>query len=67
MLDFVSPGGSMIAAAPDVGIFLRALNDGSLLSKDERPYIHLFISMSILAYHQDTRVSHDITRISMPL
>jgi len=32
MLDVVSPGGSMIATADDVGIFLRALNDGSLFN-----------------------------------
>lgn len=36
MLDFVSPGGSMIATIDDVGIFLRALNDGSLLNDDEQ-------------------------------
>ncbi|MBK9121580.1 MAG: beta-lactamase family protein [Chloroflexi bacterium] len=35
-LDHTSPGGSMIATAQDVGIFLRALNDGSLLSDDEQ-------------------------------
>ena len=29
-------GGSMIATAEDVGIFLRALNDGSLLNADEQ-------------------------------
>jgi len=29
-------GGSMIATAEDVGIFLRALNDGSLLTDDEQ-------------------------------
>lgn len=29
-------GGSMIASAEDVGIFLRALNDGSLLTEDEQ-------------------------------
>ena len=34
--DFVAPGGSMIATAQDVGIFLRALNDGSLLNADEQ-------------------------------
>ena len=36
MLDFVAPGGSMIATAQDVGIFLRALNDGSLLTDSEQ-------------------------------
>lgn len=35
-LDFETPGGSMIATARDVGVFLRALNDGSLLSADEQ-------------------------------
>ena len=35
-LDFVIPGGSMVATAQDVGIFLRALNDGSLLNADEQ-------------------------------
>lgn len=29
-------GGSMVATAQDVGIFLRALNDGSLLNEDEQ-------------------------------
>ena len=29
-------GGSMVATAEDVGIFLRALNDGSLLNADEQ-------------------------------
>ncbi len=35
-LDFTIPGGSMVATAQDVGIFLRALNDGSLLNDDEQ-------------------------------
>lgn len=30
--DFVNPGGSMVATAKDVAVFVRALNDGSLLS-----------------------------------
>lgn len=30
------PGGSMVATARDVGIFLRALRDGTLLAKDEQ-------------------------------
>lgn len=34
--DFINPGGSMIATAQDVGIFLRALNDGSLLNDKEQ-------------------------------
>lgn len=35
-LDHIAPGGSMIATAEDVGIFLRALNDGSLLNDKEQ-------------------------------
>jgi len=35
-LDYISPGGSMIATAQDVGIFLRALNDGSLFNDEEQ-------------------------------
>lgn len=31
-LDFTVPGGSMVATADDVGVFLRALNAGSLLN-----------------------------------
>ena len=34
--NFVVPGGSMVATAQDVGIFLGALNDGSLLNYDEQ-------------------------------
>lgn len=34
--DYINPGGSMVATAEDVGIFLRALNDGSLLNHDEQ-------------------------------
>jgi D-alanyl-D-alanine carboxypeptidase len=34
--NYVCPGGSMVATAQDVGIFLRALNDGSLLNDDEQ-------------------------------
>jgi len=36
MLDFVAPGSSMVATAQDVGIFLKALNDGSLLNDKEQ-------------------------------
>lgn len=36
MNDYTRPGGSMIATAEDVGIFLRSLVDGTLLSKEEQ-------------------------------
>ena len=35
-VEYVSPSGSMIATAQDVGVFLRALHDGSLLNGDEQ-------------------------------
>ncbi len=34
--DYVVPGGSMVSTAEEVGIFLRALATGSLLTPDER-------------------------------
>lgn len=34
--DFIQPGGSMVATAEDVGIFLRALIDGTLLNVEEQ-------------------------------
>ncbi|VUD65021.1 D-alanyl-D-alanine carboxypeptidase [Thalassocella blandensis] len=63
MLDIVVPGGSMIATAEDTGRFLRALNDGSLLSKEEQAiyssvyeYEHTGLwpgYSSIARYHRD--------------
>jgi CubicO group peptidase (beta-lactamase class C family) len=44
-LDYVIPGGSMIASAEDVGIFLKALNNGTFLNYDEQA-----IYSSIYAY-----------------
>ncbi len=62
-LDYVTPGGSMIASAEDVGIFLRALNDGSLLSAEEQSiyasvytFDHTGLLLgyqSIARYHKD--------------
>jgi CubicO group peptidase (beta-lactamase class C family) len=34
--DFINPSGSMVATAEDVGKFLKALNDGSLLNDNEQ-------------------------------
>jgi D-alanyl-D-alanine carboxypeptidase len=55
--------GSMLATAEDVGIFLRALNDGTLLNKEEQAiyaslykYNHTGLIpgyQSIAKYHQD--------------
>jgi len=61
--DFINPGGSMIATAQDVGIFLKALNEGSLLNSDEQAiyssiykYEHTGLLpgyQSIARYHKD--------------
>ena len=61
--NFVGPGGSMVATAEDVGVFLRALNDGSLLSADEQTiYSSIYVYehtgslggySSIARYHKD--------------
>ena len=63
-IDYISPGGSMIATAQDVGIFLRALSDGSLLSAEEQAiyssvyeYEHtgwVLGYQSIARYYEDT-------------
>ncbi|GGY79026.1 serine-type D-Ala-D-Ala carboxypeptidase [Cellvibrio zantedeschiae] len=59
----IGAGGSMIATAQDVGIFLRALNDGSLLNKEEQKiyssiYVYEHTGLlpgysSIARYHKD--------------
>jgi len=61
--DFVGPSGSMIATAQDVGIFLRALNDGSLLNEGEQEiYSSIYVYehgglvlgyQSLAEYHKD--------------
>lgn len=62
-LDWVTPGGSMVATARDVGIFLRALSDGSLLNSEEQAiYSSVYVYQhtgwllgyySIARYHKD--------------
>lgn len=61
--DFINPAGSMLATAEDVGIFLRALNDGSLFDEGEQTiyssiyeYEHKGLLpgySSIAKYHKD--------------
>jgi len=61
--DFISPAGSMISTAEDVGIFLRALNDGSLFDEGEQAiyssiYVYEHTGLlpgysSIAKYHKD--------------
>jgi hypothetical protein len=61
--DYITPGGSMVATAEDVGIFLRALNDGSLLNgREQAIYTSIYVYehtgllpgyASIARYHKD--------------
>ena len=61
--DFINPAGSMISTAEDVGIFLRALNDGSLFDEGEQEiyssiYVYEHTGLlpgysSIAKYHKD--------------
>ncbi len=42
--DFITPGGTMVASITDVGVFLRALNDGSLLNdSEEEIYSEIYV------------------------
>ena len=61
--EFISPAGSMIATAEDVGKFLRALNDGSVFNEGEQEiYSSIYVYehtgllpgyQSIAKYHKD--------------
>ncbi len=61
--NYVVSGGSMVATAQDVGFFLRALNDGALLDKNECAiYSNIYVYehtgllpgySSIARYHKD--------------
>jgi D-alanyl-D-alanine carboxypeptidase len=63
LTDFIGPSGSMVATAQDVGVFLRALNDGSLLNENEQAiystiyvYEHTGLVLgyqSIARYHKE--------------
>lgn len=64
--DFVQPGGSMVATAEDVAVFLRALIDGSLFTPEEQAiyssvYVYEHTGLlpgyqSIARYHEDLDV-----------
>ena len=61
--DFINPAGSMLATAEDTGIFLRALNDGSVFNEGEQEiYSSIYVYghtgllpgySSIAKYHKD--------------
>ena len=60
-------GGSMIATAEDVGIFLRALNDGSLLNDDEQAIYSSIYEYEhtgwVPGYHSIARYHEDIDTV----
>ena len=66
-LDHVIPGGSMIATAQDVGLFLRALNDGSLLNDDEQAIYSSIYEYEhagwVPGYHSIARYHEDIDTV----
>ena len=66
-LDHLIPGGSMIATAEDVGIFLRALNDGSLLTDDEQAIYSSIYEYDhdgwVPGYHSMARYHEDIDTV----
>ena len=66
-LDYVVPGGSMVATAQDVGVFLRALNDGSLLNDDEQAIYTSIYEYEhtgwVLGYHSIARYHEDIDTV----
>lgn len=65
--DFIQPGGSMVATAQDVGIFLRALNNGTLLNDNEQAIyssIYQFEHTGLLpGYQSIARYHKDIDTI----
>ncbi|MES2822178.1 MAG: serine hydrolase domain-containing protein [Pseudomonadota bacterium] len=69
--NYVSPGGSMVATAQDVGIFLRALNDGSLFNDDEQAIyssIYVYEHTGLLAgYSSIARYYKDIDTVIIQL
>jgi CubicO group peptidase (beta-lactamase class C family) len=66
-VDFINPGGAMVATAQDVGIFLRALNDGSLLNDDEQAIYSSIYEYEhtgwLLGYHSIARYHEDIDTV----
>lgn len=65
--DFIQPGGSMVATAQDVGVFLRALNNGTLLNEREQAVyssIYVFEHTGLLpGYQSIARYYKDIDAV----
>lgn len=70
-IEYVSPSGAMVATAQDVGIFLRALNDGSLLDDDEQTVYSSVYEYGhtgwILGYQSIARYHEDIDAVVIQL
>ena len=66
-VDHIAPGGSMVATAQDVGIFLRALNDGTLLNDDEQAIYSSIYEYEhagwVPGYHSIARYHEDIDTV----
>jgi len=66
-LDYVVPGGSMVATAKDVSVFLRALNDGSLLNDEEQAIYSSVYEYEhtgwVLGYHSIARYHKEIDTV----
>ncbi|MEQ8576534.1 MAG: serine hydrolase domain-containing protein, partial [Fulvivirga sp.] len=59
--DFVNPAGSMVATAEDVGVFLRALNDGSVFNEGEQEIyssIYIYEHTGLLPGYQSIAKYH---------
>ncbi len=69
--DFVNPGGSYLATAEDAGIFLRALNDGSLLDRNEQKIYSSIYEFGhkgwVLGYQSIARYHEDIDAVVVQL
>jgi CubicO group peptidase (beta-lactamase class C family) len=66
-VSFISPAGSMVASAQDVGIFLRALNKEVLLNTDEQAIYSSIYEYEhdgwVLGYHSVARYYQDIDAV----
>ena len=66
-LDYITPGGSMVATAEDVGAFLRALNDGSLLNDEEQAIYSSIYEYEhtgwVLGYHSIARYHKEMDTV----
>ena len=66
-LNFVAPGGSMIASAGDVATFIRALNKGALLSPSEQQLYERLYPLEhdgwFPGYHSKARYYADIDTV----